>query len=381
MRYSGAMRRRLLLIALVAVACAKEEPKAPGAGHAAAAPAKDPAEEKRKADEAEALRAAKRAELGAKQAELAQKVAALEKAYKELAAAHEKEQGELPDPALLRPRLSRLIQDAGSEKGRLESMEREFAELKKVAESEITGDLKALRAERTAIEARYQEAQSGWRVALDEARASRVEESPVKVELDTVRAVKEKWFELTPLARRKTPGAQESKAVNDGLRAWIAEKPIRKEAVDNVLAQEVAPKGKTSANFDFVDLDFFLLLELREDVLDKLNIAVESKRLKGEEEKLRAIEAELDAISEKIARKMSEGGGDLEKFEDLATRLPGQRSKAADLQNALASMRETFSRLEEVREAHRAAEEAAVKQLEAAKKELAEANAALKALG
>ncbi len=373
-------RARIVLLTLLLAACNGKDKPGGGKAPPALAPAPEAGEAERKAEEAAAAREARRTELLATQTGIAQRVAALEAAYKELAAANEREARDLPDPAMLRPRLSRLIQDVANEKSRLDQMEREYEELKKLAESSITGDLKTLRAERTAIEARYQEAQSGWRVALDEARAARVEESPVKRELDAVRAVKEKWFELTPAARRKTPGAQEGKAINDGLRAWLAEKPIRKEVVDKVLAQEVAPKGKTSANYDFGELDFYLLLELMEDVLDKLNIAVESKRLKGEEEKLRAIEAELDAISERIAKKMTEGGGDLEKYEDLASRLPNQRSKTADLQGALSSMRETFSRIEEARQGHLAAEEKAVAELNAAKKDLAAATAALKAL-
>lgn len=369
-----------MLVAALAAACGeKKEEKAKEPKPAEAKP--DPAEVQRREEEARQKRLARIEELKGRERELKGLVAEKKQALDEMIARHEKEEAELPDPSKFRRRVQQLIRDSNVATSTYHSMRTRWEELKKIAESKAGAELKALRAEKEAIDKRYDQALSDMRQAAMEASYGVVEDSPVKRELDTIRAVKKRWFEATPGARRGTADSGERSTISAGFRRWLGEDPIRETVVTKVLAQPEAGAGKALASYDFTDLEFYVLLELLEDILDKQNIAVENKRLAGEEQKLIAIEQEVDAVREKIAQKMMEGGSELAEFEDLDSRMDDAKTKAEGLQQQLANWRAYLAEISGTRTVHLEEQEAARKELEAAQKDLKEVQTELKRLG
>ena len=313
----------LLCAAVGLGACGQE--KTPGTGDEnsgshAATPTTKPAPAKPRID---------RAALEKQRAELEAKLAALLGRRKEMEARHARELADLPSTdeiADVRRRASSLRRDAMRSTQKMRRMERRFAELKKQAEAALTGSIKALREKEKGIAGRLKGANAIWSKARARDRLGGEAVSPVQVDLDTIRAIKTKWFELTPEARRSRLASDRRKAVNDSFRGWIGGEPKRKEICAKILAQPLAPKGLTVARYDFTRLDFFVMLELLENEIDKLNIAVEKKVSAEQENKVDAINAELEAIREQITKAMQAGGSELEEYVDLKARIKTARS-------------------------------------------------------
>lgn len=359
----------LLLAAVVALGCSdkKKEAQVP-AQPAAQAPAPPPAPPKPEEDPA--AQQARLEALGKRRTELQQLIDAKKRELEEMKARHAKEEAGLPDPASFRPRLMQLIRDANLATSQYASMKKQADELKAVAESKVTGELKELRAQKAEVDKRYDDALSGWKKAIEEASLGVVQESPVKRELDLLRQAKKRWFELTPAARSGAADGAERKSVSDSFRGWLREQKERESVVAKVLAQPEAGAGKDPGTYDFTDLDFYILLELFEDVLDKQNVAIENKQYAEEEKKLAVIEEESEKLRLEIGRKIAEGGPDLTKYEDLVARLDDQQKKAGELQRLATEFRKVLAELETTRERHQQEQEALSTELEAARKEL-----------
>jgi DNA repair exonuclease SbcCD ATPase subunit len=305
-------------------------------------------------------------ELNAKRSDLLGRVTELRGTLRELDKKHAAESKDLADPRQLRPFLMRLMRDSNTASAQLASMERQYSELEAtVAKTTVTGELKQLQEKLKEVEERYWKAHSGWVASREEARYSPVEESPVKRELDVLRAVRTEWLRVTPMARRGAVGASEKKIINDAFRVWMNERKERKEVVKGIL-------GKDPTGFDFTNLDFFLRLSIRELKLDKQNIVEEKKVLDESKQELEAIEAEMDRVSKQVREKMSEGGGDLERYQDLADRIPEQRTKAADLKRMVEEYQTIFADIEATKERHLQEQDVAARALEVAEKELRE---------
>ena len=197
-----------------------------------------------------------------------------------------------------------------------------------------------------------------------------VEESPVKKDLDTLRAVKAQWFSATPAARRGTAKDSDKKAISDGFKSWLGELPDRKRVVDQAL-RPLGPKGKTPDTYDYSDLDFFILLSLAEEQLERANIVVEKKELTESRDKLDTIQKELDAIDEKIREQMLSGGAELQEYEEIQERMPGVQELASSLAERVAALRESLKELDAAKERREREDEEARAALEAARKELA----------
>lgn len=366
------MRNRLLLLSLLlAFGCGKKGKPAPPQGGGTPAPveatkppepapppaptppAPDPEERKRKREELKA------------------KVAKLEKTWKGLDAKHAEEMKGLPEIGLLRRTYTQAILDARKKDAELSTMLDRQNDLKKLAESAVRGKLKELRDERTKIAARQDAIQDAWRQSLEDAKLGTVEESPVKKDLDTIRAVKRQWFAATPLARRGAAKESERKIINDGFRGWLGEVPERKRVVGQLLGLPQAPKGKTPESYDFTDLKFFLLLELMEAQIEKQNIAVEKKELTENRSKLEAIQKELDAIDAKIHEQLVEGGEELQEYEELVDRLPLVRQSASYLSERVGVLKSTLDQIDEIKERQAREDDEALKALEQARNELA----------
>lgn len=370
------------LCLLLACSCGeKKKPPPPPPGRApASTPARKQAdpEQARQAkpqdDEPAKARRERIAELRKQRDEWVAKVGEAKGALRALDEKHAEEAKGLADPRQLRPYLMRLIRDSNTASGRLQAMERQMEELEAtVAKTKVTGELKGLQDKLKAAEERYWEAHSGWVASREEARYSPIEESPVKRELDVLRAVRTEWLRITPPARRGSAGAKEGKIINDAFRVWMNEKPERKQAVSKILAKD--PTG-----YDFTKLEFFLRLSVRELALDKLNIVEEKKVLDESKKKLEAIEAELHKIRDQVNEKLAEGGGDLERYHDLSQRLPEQRTKAADLKRRVEEHQAMFAEIEATKERHMQEQDEAARALEAAEKELREVEKELRGL-
>ncbi|MHC4549444.1 MAG: hypothetical protein ACYTEZ_11780 [Planctomycetota bacterium] len=374
------MKVRGSLVALLVLACACGDKEAPPP---AGVPKPTPAQQKRKDQEEAKRKAAARAQareerikvLKGRRDELRQQVQELQRSLTDLDRKHAEEKKGLPNPRTLRPYLMRLIRDSSRESSRLRTMERQFGELEQtVAEAKTTGELKALQDQAKEVEARYWKAHSGWMASLEDAKYGTVEESPVKRDLDLLRAVRGQWLRATPAARRGGLGAQERKIVNDGFRAWLGEVADRKRIVGQVIS-------KSPDQYDFTDLEFYILLSIHELELDKQNIVLEKKELDENRVKLEAIEKELDRLREQIAVKLTEGGGDLEQYQDLVSRLPGQRTKAEDLQRRVNEYQALFDELDATLQRQLKEQEEAGAGLEQAEKELRSIKAELRKLG
>jgi DNA repair exonuclease SbcCD ATPase subunit len=374
------MRSWILGIGIV-LACGcgerKKLPPPPPARQPAAQPAGKqgvPQQAKPQEDPRAAARQAQLEELQNKRTELVAKVGELRGALRELDKKHAEESKGLADPRQLRPFLMRLIRDSNTASGRLATMERQYEELKQtVAKTKVTGELKELQQKLQEVEKRYWEAHSGWVASREEARFSPIQESPVRRELDVLRAVRTEWLRVTPAARRGPVGAKEKKIINDAFRVWMIEQGERKQAVKGILASDPTA-------YDFTDLDFFLRLSVREFELEKLNIVEEKKVLDESKEKLEAIEAELHRLRTQVNEKLAEGGGDLERYHDLASRMDAQRTKAADLKRMAEEYQEIFADIEATKERQMEEQDQAARALEDAEKELGKVEKELRGL-
>jgi len=378
------MSRRALVPLMMALACAcgekeKTTPPTGGGQSASTQPEQkrpDAAAQQEAARKAQQEREARRTELQQKKDELAATVAAAKKTLEELDKRQAEELKGLPDLRKLRPYLMGLIRDSNTESARLQSMERQYAELKEtVAKTKVSAELQAIQDELEAVEKRYWEAHSGWLASREEARFGAVQESPVKRDLDQLRAIRAQWFQATPMARRGAAGGSEKKIINDGFRAWLSELPDRQRVASETIG------GKAVDGYDFSDLRFYLVLSKRELELEKQNITLEKKELDENAVKLAAIEKEMDALRERLAEKLAEGGGDLERYNDLAQRMKDQRTKAADLKRMVDEYEATFAEVEGMKERQLKEQDDAARALEAAEKELKETSAALAKLG
>jgi len=366
----------ITLLVLSALACGKDD-------HPSSSAAKPRADlqrrqEQRRQEQARARQTRLEA-LRAKRDAAGKRLQELEQAYKALIKANDAKRKQLENIPKLRRRFVALLQDRNVESSKLRSMEKHFAQLRKLAESRITGELRKLRAQQQALEKRYEEVHSGWLRDLEEADQHLVEESPVKRDLDTLRKLKARWLDASQLARAGRAGSRERGIINDGFRNWLGQVPARKALAVRILAAYPSTKGKTPDTYDFTNLDFYILLEMFENGLDRRNIAVEKKVLTANYAKLEAIQAQLDDLREKIAQKMQEGGGELEEFDDLEHRLPGQRSKVAGLDAAATQYGRIFNEAEAKSDALDKAEDEADQAVKKAKQELRDTRSALRA--
>jgi len=367
----GLMRSWMLgILILLAGACGerKKPPLPPPAGRPPAAkPAEKQAEpEKAKPKTAERAQArrAQLDELRNKKDGLTATVDGLRDTLRALDKKHAEETRGLADPRQLRPYLMRLTQDSNTASGRLQTMERQYEKLKQtVAKTNVSGELKQLQDKLEDVEKRYWAAHSGWVASREEAKFSPIEESPVKRELDVLRAVRTEWLRVTSPARRGSVAAKEGKIINDAFRAWMNEHAERNKVVGKILAKD--PTG-----YDFTSLAFFLRLSVRELALDKLNIVEEKKVLDESKKKLEAIEAEMDKLRDQVAVKLSEGGGDLERYQDLGSRMQEQRKKAAELKRMAEEYQQIFADIAATKERQLEEQDEAARALEAAEKEL-----------
>jgi len=366
----GSMRSWIMgVCVLLACACGekKKAPPPPPGRSPAPKPARkqaDPKEAKQPADERAPARRAQIDELQRQRDELSAKVDGFKKSLRALDKKHAEESKGLADPRQLRPFLMRLMRDSNTASGRLTTMERQYDELvKTVAKTKVSDELKQLQDKLKEVDERYWKAHSGWVASREEARFSPIEESPVKRELDVLRAVRTEWLRATPLARRGNVTAKAQKIINDAFRAWMNEQAERKKAVQRILA-------KDPAGYDFTQLGFFMRLSIRELALDKLNIVEEKKVLDKSKKKLEVIEAEMEKIRNQVAEKLSEGGGDLERYQDLGSRMQEQRTKAADLKRRTEEYQEIFADIEATKERHLEEQDGAARALEAAEREL-----------
>jgi hypothetical protein len=363
------MRNRVLVLALLlAPACGKKEkPRAPQPVPVEAQPvaAEPPPQEAPPPPPPDAE------EQKRKRAEATAKVQKLQGDLKEMAARHEAERKGLPEITPLRRTYIQAITDARSKESELLGLQERYQELKKFAESAVRGKLKELRDERDKIKARQDTILDAWKRSVADVQAGTVDESPVKKDLDLVRAVKVQWFAATPLARRGTAKESERKTINDGFRGWLGEVPDRKRVVTQVLSQPLAPKGKTPETYDFTDLKFFILLELMQEQLERQNIVVEKKELTEGREKLDAIGKEMDAIDEKIREQMLAGGEELQEYEELLERLPDVQQTATYLSTRVAELNGILKQVAEMKERQEREENDLDAALEAAKRELA----------
>jgi len=315
---------------------------------------------KPKTDDRAQARRAQIDELEKRRDGLVSKVGGYRNELRTLDKKHAEESKDLGDPRKLRPVIMRKRQDAATAAGRLATMERQFEELKKtVAKTKVSGELKQLQDKLKAADERYWKAHSGWVASREEAKFSPIEESPVKRELDVLRTVRTEWLRVTPMARRGSVAAKESKIINDAFRVWMNEVGERKLVVKKILA-------KDPAGYDFTSLAFFLRLSVRELALDKLNIVEEKKVLDESKKQLEAIEAELDKIRNQVAEKLSEGGGDLERYQDLSERMEEQRKKAAERERDAVEWQAIFAAIEATKERHMKEQDDAARALEAA---------------
>jgi len=303
-------------------------------------------------------------------ADLLAKVKELEKAIKDMEARHEEERKGLPEMGPLRSTYIQAIRDARAKESELLGMQERYEQLKKFAESAARGKLKELREERAKIEAQKSVIQDAWRQSQEDVAHGTVAESPVKKDLDTVRAVKQQWFAATPLARRGTAGESEKKIINDGFRSWLGDVPDRKRVVGQVLAQPLAPKGKTPDTYDFTDLSFFVLLELMQEQLERQNIVVEKKELSESRVKIEAFDKELDAMDEKIREQMLAGGEELQEYEELVDRLDGVKQTAAYLSTRVGELNAILKQVVELKDRQSREVDELDRALEQAKKQL-----------
>ena len=249
-------------------------------------------------------------------------------------------------------------------------MEKRLEETQSAAESNVTAEITALKEKQKEIEERLKKANQAWNEDRAHVAARNVEESPVKLDLDACRAIKAKWFEVTPDARRGRLDAGKKGAINARFREWLQGEARRGEVCTKVLAQKLGPKTKPSS-YDFTDLDFYVLLELYENELDKANISVERKAARDKEIARDAIEKELDAVVNKIQLAQQKGGPDYEEYLDIKGRIGTVRDIDKRIQDKYMGAREIMTQINTLREKQAAEEREASKALAAAQRKLA----------
>ncbi len=370
-----------LLLSLPLAGCGgegKETPAAAGNGSEASrsGTAKDAADTAR-GNPDPAARAQAEQTLDAAKAKLAR----LQNALTELEATHAEQKQTVPSGQEwreMRNSFSQLRRDTARHAEKLRKMELRLKATKASAEGAVSDGLKKLRAQRKGIEERRDKAYGSYRAAVAEARL-KVDDSPVKVELDTCRALKNKWFDVTPDARRGNRSRAKG-VINSAMREWLSAKSKRTEICTKVLTQSAAPKGKTPKNYDFSTLQFYILLELYENELDKLNVAVEKKEAVEKEAKLDKIKAALDAVDEQIAQAMQKGGPELEEYLDLTMRIKTVRKIDESLQNKYTGAREITRQVQELRQRQTKELDEAESAIDVAKQELAAAKRRLRSI-
>jgi chromosome segregation ATPase len=314
----------LILAALLLGACGEDEkPSAPPTVPDAAKPVaqKSPAPVAAP-DPGKAFREEQLRKLRARLPALQDDVREREGAVADLARRHEKESegAKTEDFSKLRRHYVTLVRDARTQKTKLDSLTSRLAALEESVTGSAKGKLKEMRDKRAALEKEYETAVSFRREQEQGAASGQVEESPVKQDLDALRAVKHKWFEVTADARRDKPASGMAKSVSDRFRSWLGQNPRRQSVVKQVLDQPDAPKGKSAQSYDFTDLEFYILMEILENELDKRNIAVEKRELTDLGRKVREIEGKLDAVDRELAQLRNAQGGDLAEYEELKDR-------------------------------------------------------------
>jgi len=352
------MRSSVLLLALpfFLVACGDGDANK-GAGDSASNVAKkpvkpkiDPEEEARKQVEAERLAAEAAAAKKARKKQIAELQAKLD----ELKKANEEDAKKLPDRAKLRRRLSGMIRDSARAKSLYETDQRRFDELQKVVQGSATAELKALQEKLKAAEKAYYATLSGVREERAQKALGIVEETQIQKEIRALREAKEQWFAATRETRRGGAAAAVRSQAASAFKTWIQGDPLRK----SVIAQAL-PDGTSPDAYDFSDLDFYLLMEILEDALDRKNFAEEKKEISQNDKKLIEMEKAMDALNEQIAEKMMAGGDEMEEFTELSEALPAKKRKAESLERGLSQMREVYNEIEETLERHEN-EEAAI---------------------
>ena len=363
-------------IALLALACGERRPPppappaAPKVAPSKTQPQKEPAA-KPPAAAPDVAKAPDEAELRKKLTELVGKIAELESTRKEIAERHTQERTGLPRiDTRVRRSFLQYVHDARTAEHKLHRMEQRFRELEKVAKSGLTGKLKDLTDKRDAIELRRLEIDNAWQRTLDEVQRGKVKESPVKEELYLVRAVKRQWFAVSGPARRGKMKSGDKWRILKDFRAWLAQVPARKQVVAKALIQPLGPKHKTPDNYDFTDLDFYILLELLEDSLDRKNIVIENRELKENRAKLERIRAEFDAVVQAINDALAEGGNELAEYLELQGRLPTARENATYLSTRTVEWERIFREIGEIDARQTRESEEAVVALEQARRAL-----------
>lgn len=349
---------------LFVVGCGKDE-KTPAADGAEGEASKPKAEPKKPKIDVAALTRQKE--------QLAAKLKALQAEQQEMERRHREETKALPpkeEISDLKRRFSTLRNDAVRSQVKMQRMEKRLAELKKLAETSTARDLQGLRKQESEIEERLRAANATWSKARAEERLGQVKDSPVKQDLDAVRAMKAKWFELTPDARRAKVDDAKKGAINTAFRNWLGGDLRRGQICARILKQPDAPKGKTPQTYDFTNLDFFILLSRVETEIDKQNVAVEKKEAAKYEAAVDAVQAELDAVREKIAKAMQAGGDEFEEYLDLKERYKGAQSLDRLKQLTYRQAREVVDEAQEVTTRHHEEVDAMDQSIAKVKKEL-----------
>jgi len=325
----------LLVFLFLAVSCGKDDSTGSGKSKTEVAkqPVKakvDPAEVARKQAEAEERKQKAVEAKKARKKEIALlegKLAALEKTNKE-------EAGKLPDRSKLRRRLSGMIRDSAQAKSIYDTNQRRYDKLEKVVKGAATAEIKKLQTELTKAEKAYYAVLSGVKEERAALALGIVEETQVQKEIKALRAAKQEWFGATRETRRGGASTAERSKASSAFKSWINGEPLRKAVVAKAL-----PDGQTPDSYDFAELEFYLLMEILEDDLDRKNFADEKKTISSNDKKLVAMEQAIDALNEKIAEKMMAGGGEMEEFTEIAEDLPAQKRKAESLERAMGQMR------------------------------------------
>jgi chromosome segregation ATPase len=374
--------RALIVFALIALVAScgdsGSKPAVPTTGGGEQAPPVDPAEQKRRAEEAAQMRAAKLSDLRTQRTDLVIQVKEAEEALRKLASRHEEELANLPPKSKARRIYAQVKKDRNVKVSILKTMESRLKELERFAESDAAGDLKELQVKRKAVQKRYDDAQDSWRTALVESQQGVVDVSPVKHELDTLRLMKVKWIESTPTARRGNASGSAKKIINDGFRSWLGERGDRKAVCGKVLKRK---GGQSPDGYDFTNLEFFLLLELLEDELDRQNVAVEKKELKKNEALLDGIATELDAVDDEISQRMQKAGPEFEEFLDLKSRIGVVRKTADQLENQFEAWAQLLDEAMTASERQAEESEAADLVLTTARRQLKDIDRQIKSLG
>ncbi len=353
----------LLIGTVLFAACGKDDGGGTAANNEPAVPKEDPAVvAQRKADAKQ-----KREEAAAKKKEARAKakleIAKLETQLAEMEKRHKEESAQLPDQTDLRGRLRGMIGDARVARSRYEAQKRRFDELEKVVAGSATAEIKTLNKQLAAKEKTYWDVMSGAKEARANERLGIVEETEVQKEIRILRAAKKTWFEMTRDTRRGTKSA--SAGESSKYKSWLDGDALRKSVVAKAL-----PDGKTTDSFNFANLDFFVMMELLEDTLDRKNVAAERKELSAADKVLAGLEKELDALRQTIDAKMTAGGGDMEEFTAIAATIKTEKKDAEALERQMEQMRAVYNEIDDVRDRHSADEEKLDNQITALKKKL-----------